>query len=98
MSKQVMDALPSQALSDNNFCLNYFRAIVETHALIREPPLFCLPLDITLPGLMRQYLVKRASYKRANDTPPIEDPVKVGATEDVLNFLRDAYPCTAAAR
>ena len=98
---QVMKALPPNALSDNNLYLNYFRAIVETHALISEHPLCCLQPQFDLPLVVRHYLRARSGYKRLHDMPTpadMQDPNAVAATADVLNFLRGAYPCTGRAR
>jgi hypothetical protein len=97
---QVLKALPPTAVVDNNFCLNYFRAVVETHNLIREQPIFCLPRQVDLRDVVRLYLRERVGYKRSSDFPTSADIATnpVGATEDVLDFLRGAYPCTGAAR
>jgi hypothetical protein len=95
--EQVFKALPPSAVADHNFCLNYFRAVVETHNLVRERPLFCLPRQVVLPDVIRLYLRERSGYKRANDSLSAEDMEKeppIAATEDVLNYLRVAYPCT----
>jgi hypothetical protein len=81
------------------FCLNYFRAVVETHMLIRERPLFCLPRQVDLQDVVRLYLRERVGYKRPSGWPtPADAQNSVGATEDVLDFLRGAYPCTGASQ
>jgi hypothetical protein len=97
---QVLKALPPTAMVDNNFCLIYFRAVVEAHNLIREQPIFCLPRQVDLRDVVRLYLRERVGYKLSSELPTPADIATnpVGATEDVLDFLRGAYPCTGAAR
>jgi hypothetical protein len=54
-----------------------------------------LPRQVDLRDVVRLYLRERVGYKRPSDLPiPADEqnPNPVGATEDVLDFLRGAYP------